>query len=299
MPCEAFEDASYTALRKKLLRSKGSEDQRVFLTVLRSSNDFSDWMKEQVSIEQGESLPILEEALTEAEFQEPPKSTEKQIFDTWKSIAPADACRVTFWGFMTLRHIESGIIQSSFLAINGGSSPTGLERIDRVLKQGNEKDLDSVVRRVLRLMSGLPERGNRSVYVNCPLARAWWRRHLADEICGSTGAVLTDVLKVLGYSQQYWEELINLVVSRNSVLGDVKIRTALIWALSEFVNQEESKHLFQGKAIKRVQRLLGIRLAWQELGVFSTVELKQLSSSWLEHELAPVSTGPPGIALEA
>ena len=73
MPCEAFEDASYTALRKRLLRSKGSEDQREFLTVLRSSNYFSDWMKEQVSIEQGESLPILEEALTEAEFQEPPK----------------------------------------------------------------------------------------------------------------------------------------------------------------------------------------------------------------------------------
>ena len=284
MPYEVFEDASYTALRKKLLRSKGSEDQHEFLIILRSSSDFSDWMRKQVSIEQGESLPMLEEPLTEAEFQEPPKSTEKQIFDTWKSIAPADACRVTFWGFMTLRHIESGIIQSSFMAVNGGASPTGLERIDRALKEGNEKDIDSVVRRVLRLMSGLPEaRGNRSVYVNCPLARAWWRRYLANEICESTGAVLTNVLKVLGYSQQYWEELINLVVSRNSVLGDVKIRTALIWALSEFVNEEEAKHLFQGKAIKRLQRLIGIRLAWQELGVFSTVELKQLSRSWLEH----------------
>ena len=284
MPYEAFEGASYTALRKRLLRCKGSEDQQEFLTVLRSSSDFPDWMRKQVNIEQGESLPILEEPLTEAEFQEPPKSTEKQIFDTWKSIAPADACRVTFWGFMTLRHIESSIIQSSFLAVNGGSSLTGLERIDRALKERNEKDLDSVVRRALRLMSGLPEaRGNRSVYVNCPLARAWWRRYLADEICERTGAVLTNVLKVLGHSQQYWEELINLVVSRNSVLGDVKIRTALIWALSEFVNEDEAKYLFQGKAIKRLQRLIGIRLAWQELGVFSTVELKQLSTSWLEH----------------
>ncbi len=291
MPCEAFEDASYTALRKRLLRSKGSEDQRKFLSVLRSSSDFSEWVRKQVSIEQGESLPVLEEPLTEAEFQEPPKSTEKQIFDTWRSIAPADACRVTFWGLMTLRHVESGIIQSSFLAVNGGPSPAGLERIDRVLKEGNEKDVDSVVRRALRLMSGLPEaRGNRSVYVNCPLARAWWRRYLANEICESTGAVLTDVLKVLGHSQQYWEELINLVVSRNSVLGDVKIRTALIWALSEFVNEEGSKHLFQGKAIKWLQRLIGIRLAWQELGVFSTVELKQLSKTWLEHSLRSQDT---------
>ena len=291
MPCEAFEDASYTALRKRLLRSKGSEDQREFLSVLRSSSDFSEWVRKQVSIEQGESLPVLEEPLTEAEFQEPPKSTEKQIFDTWRSIAPADACRVTFWGLMTLRHVESGIIQSSFLAVNGGPSPAGLERIDRVLKEGNEKDVDSVVRRALRRMSGLPEaRGNRSAYVNCPLARAWWRRYLANEICESTGAVLTDVLKVLGHSQQYWEELINLVVSRNSVLGDVKIRTALIWALSEFVNEEGSKHLFQGKAIKWLQRLIGIRLAWQELGVFSTVELKQLSKTWLEHSFRSQDT---------
>ena len=286
---EAFEDASYTALRKKLLRFKGSEEQREFLTVLRSSSDFSDWMRKQVSLEQGGSLPILDEPLTEAEFQEPPKSTEKQIFDSWKSIAPTDACRVTFWGLMTLRHIESGVIQSSFLAANGGPVPVGLEWIDRVLQEGNEKEVDSVTRRALRVMSGLPEaRGNRSVYVNCTLARTWWRRYLANEVSENTGAVLFDVLKVVGYSQDYWEKLIDFVVSRNSVLGDAKVRTALIWALSELVNKGELKYLFRGKAMTRIQRLVGVRLAWQELGVFSVVELKELMESWLTHRIQKV-----------
>ena len=281
MNYEEFDDASYTSLRKGLLRSKGSGKQRKFLEVLRSSRDYSEWVRAQVDIESGSKLLVLEEAMTESEFKDPPKSTEKQVFESWKSIPPASACRVTFWGFMTLRHIEEGRIQSSFLAANGGTS--GLERIDHALKLEEEderevnKAIDDVVRTVLRRMSGLPEaRGNRSVYVNCPFARAWWRRYLANEVCENTDAKLTDVVKVLGHSQQYWEELISLVVSSNSVLGDSSVRTALVWVLSELVNNKEKEHLFKANELKKIRRLIGIRSAWQELGVFSVEELKGL-----------------------
>lgn len=284
MPYQEFEDASYTALRKKLLRSKGSKDQRIFLSVLLSNSEFLDWIRNQVNIEPGEHLPTLKEPLTESEFKDPPKSTEDQIFNTWQSITPADACRVTFWGFMTLHHVETNRIQSSYLAANGGAFPGGRERIDRVLQEGKEKEIDSIVRTVLRRMSGLPEaRGNRSVYVNCPFARSWWRGYLADEVCENTRATLPDVVKVLRQSQQYWEELITLVVSQNSVLGDVKVRTALIWMLSEIVNEKEKDYLFQRNAIRTIRRLIGIRSAWQELGVFSIEELKEL----IKKELMP------------
>ena len=250
MPYEEFEDASYTELRQNLLRSKGSEYQREFLSVLRSSSEFPDWIRGRVKIEQGESLPILEEPLTESEFKEPPKSTEEWIFDAWESISPADAARVTFWGFMSLRHVEEGRIKSFYLAANGGALTGGLERIDRILKEGNEKEVDSIVRAALRRMSGLPEaRGNRSVYVNCPFARAWWRGYLACEVRETSGAELTNVVKVLTVSQSYWEGLINLVVSRNSVLGDAKVRTALIWALSDLINDEDKKYLFHEKIL--------------------------------------------------
>ena len=286
MDYEQFEDSSYTALRKRLLRAKGSGEQREFLNVLRSSDQLPTWVKEQVGIVSGKKLPILEESLTEAEFKEPPRSTEQQLFEFWKSISPAIACRVTFWGFMTLRHMEEGRIESSFLAASSGSSPSGLERLDRVLNAGDEKEIDATVRTGLRRMSGLPEaRGNRSVYVNCPLARAWWRRYLAGEVCEYTEnkAALKDVAKVLGNSQQYWEELIGLVVSRNSVLGDMKVRAALVWTLSQYVNEEGKNYLFKTKALKKMRRLIGIRSASQELGVFSVEELKEMMETWLMH----------------
>ena len=279
---EEFEDASYTSLRRELIRSKGSDQQREFLSVLRSSSDYSEWMRSRVKTESGEKLPILEENLTEAEFKEPPRSTERQIFEFWKEIPPASACRVTFWGFMTLRHIEEGRIQSSFLAADNKAASGGLERIERVLKTGSEKEIDSAVRAVLRRMGGLPEaRGNKSVYVNCPFARAWWRRYVANEVRENTGAVLRDVIKVLGSSQQYWENLIVFVVSRNSVVGDVKVRTALIWALSEFVDEEKNMYLFQANRLGTMLRLIGIRSAQQELGVFPIEELKELMKNWL------------------
>lgn len=279
---EEFEDASYTSLRRALIKSKGSDQQREFLSVLRSSSDYTEWVRSRVKTESGEELPILEENLTEAEFKEPPRSTERQIFEFWKEIPPASACRVTFWGFMTLRHIEEGRIQSSFLAADNKTASGGLERIERVLKAGSEKEIDATVRTALRRMGGLPEaRGNKSIYVNCSFARAWWRRYVANEVRENTSAVLGDVIKVLGSSPQYWENLIIFVVSRNSIVGDVKVRTALIWALSEFVNEEERRHLFQANRLGTILRLIGIRSALQELGVFPIEELKELMKNWL------------------
>ncbi len=279
---EEFEDASYTSLRRILIKSKGSDQQREFLSILRSSSDYTEWVRSRVKTESGEELPILEENLTEAEFKEPPRSTERQIFEFWKEIPPASACRVTFWGFMTLRHIEEGRIQSSFLAADNKAASGGLERIERVLKAGSEKEIDATVRTALRRMGGLPEaRGNKSVYVNCSFARAWWRRYVANEVRENTSAVLGDVIKVLGSSPQYWENLIIFVVSRNSIVGDVKVRTALIWALSEFVNEEERRHLFQANRLGTILRLIGIRSALQELGVFPIEELKELMKIWL------------------
>ena len=48
-----------------LIRSKGSDEQREFLSVLRSSSDYAGWVRSRVKTESGEELPILEENLTE------------------------------------------------------------------------------------------------------------------------------------------------------------------------------------------------------------------------------------------
>ena len=276
MQYQEFDDGAYTALRKSLLKEKGGPFQKSFVSSLRDKKSFLEYIENKIKITEGEETPCLNERLTESEFKESPKIIEQQLFALLKGIPPANACRVTFWAMVTLRHIKADMIEASFLAANGSSQSSGLERIDQALKQENKTELDRIVRTALRRMSGLPEaRGNRSVYVNCSFARAWWRGYLSEEVCQNTSAKYNNVYKTLSISQDYWEKLIMLVVSRNSVLGDSKVRVALIWALSDLANKWEYGHLFIGKNLEKITRRIGIRSAWQELGVFSIEELRQ------------------------
>ena len=106
-----------------------------------------------------------------------------------------------FGAHLTTRHIEENRIDATSLAAEANVS--GLERIERALAETGEKaaqKIDECVRTVLRRLSGLPERGSRSVIVDCPFARAWWRgRLLSDIVKGddNLSAIVQDVL----YSQ--------------------------------------------------------------------------------------------------
>ena len=276
-PWEEFDDASYTKLKKGLLKRKGSTLQKEFLGALRSRDLFCQWMNARVDHKKGTQLPVSGTRLSESQFSKPPLSTERELFAMWRDVSPAQASRTTFWGLVTLRHIEQGKIDPSFLVYQDGKGKSGRVRLEELLGDGDEKQIDNAVRLALRRMSGLPEaRGMRSVYTNCPFARAWWRCHLAEEVCESSGAERGDVLNVLQKSTEYWEKLIVLVVSQNSVVGDTGVRTALVWALSELVGDKARSQLFTVKGLTQVGRILGIRLAWQELSVLPLEELKVL-----------------------
>ena len=54
---EEFEDASYTSLRRALIKSKGSDQQREFLSVLRSSSDYTEWVRSRVKTESWRGTP--------------------------------------------------------------------------------------------------------------------------------------------------------------------------------------------------------------------------------------------------
>lgn len=273
-----LKDSSYTRLRKQLLRKKGSPLQREFLASLESRELFCRRMEEWVGFEPGDVLPTVVTRLSESQFSKPPLSTEREMFATWHNVLPAQACRTTFWGRVTVWHIEAEKIEPWFLVSQNEKGKGGRVRIEELRRQGSEKDIDDAVRTSLRRMSGLPEaRGAlRSVYADCPLARAWWRCYLATEACERSGANRDDVLNVFRRSTTYWEKLIMLVISRNSVVGDAGVRTALVWALSEFVEDEAWAHLFKAEMLERIARALGIRLAWQELSVLPIRELKEL-----------------------
>lgn len=280
-----LDDASYTELRRELLRKKGSEVQRDFLESLKGSSAFASLIRGRVQFTEGDDPPVLQTQLTESEFVKPPANTEQNFYRTWHDTTPAQASRTTFWGNVMLQNIEAGIIEPCFLISSGTSSVGAMGRIYDVLKAGNEKQIDDLVRRCLRQFSGLPERGARSVYVNCPLAKAWWRCYLAHEICDCSKATFKDIHQVLRRSQEYWERLIVLVVSRNSIVGDSKIRSALVWALSELDDSKAPSDAFVVKGLERIGRAIGIRLAWQELGVLSVPQIKDV----MHKEIIPIT----------
>ena len=280
-----LDDEKYTGLRKALLKQKGSDLQREFLKVARSSDQFLDFVRTQVDTKGEREASVFDERLTEHQYKEPTKDTEQRMYKIWEDVPPETACRVTFWGEVTLRHIENKRIQSSYLAANGGALSGGLERIDKALsKSGNEKEIDNCVRVILRRMSGLPEaRGNISVYVNCPLGCAWWRERFADEVCEfidksslKSKASHDGILNLLRQGQEYWETLVRLVVSRNAVLGDRNVRDVLIWSLSETLKSDKENSVLKSQNLKSLCRLLGVRCAWQELGILEPAELKSL-----------------------
>lgn len=278
-----LDDASYSELRHELLSAKGSEVQRDFLESLKGSSAFSSLIRGKVEFTEGDDPPTIETQLTESEFVKPPASTEQNFYRIWRTITPAQASRTTFWGNVMLQNIEAGRIEPCFLISSGTPSAGAMGRIFDVLRTGNDKQIDDLVRRCLRHFSGLPERGSRSVYVNCPLAKAWWRCYLAYEICDCSQASFKEIHRVLRTSQEYWERLIVLVVSRNSIVGDSKVRSALIWALSELDREKAPDDVFIVKGLERIGRAIGIRLAWQELGVLSVSEIKDVMHEEIIH----------------
>ena len=183
---QEFDDAALTRFRRRLLRTKGGSEQREFLRAVRDDEEFLRIIRNSVTRQGSRDPALCPERLTESEFKQPPANTEADLYNAWSGLTPRIACRTTFWAYLTFRHIEEGRIRGSFLAANGGPGATGLERIDRVLQAEGEsaaKQIDSCVRTVLRRLGGLPEaRGNRSVYVDCPFARAWWRERLVNEV---------------------------------------------------------------------------------------------------------------------
>ena len=275
-----FDDAAFTRFRRKLLRTKGGSEQRGFLQAVRDDEEFLRVIRNSVGTQGSRDAPLCPDILTESEFKQPPAMTEADLYSAWSSLTPRVACRTTFWANLTCRHIESGRIRASYLAANGLPGAGGADRVDRVLQdesEGGAKPVDRCVRTVLRRLGGLPEaRGNKSVYVDCPLARAWWRERLVAEVSGGDPDRAEDVREVTRVTQTYWEELVVLVVSRNSVLGSHEVRNTFILSLADLMAEEDQTPLRIVKNLRAACRMVGAIQASRELSVLDEGELRAL-----------------------
>ena len=271
-------DTEYTWLRKRLLREKGSDAQREFLREVRDGGGFLERLSAIGTVGTVEA-ELVSEPMTENEFKEPPADSEKRLYESWAAVEPATACRSTFWANVTLQHVLKGRIEAVYLAANGGNLPGGAERIDSVLHDTSERGLlqvDSCVRAVLRRLGGLPEiRGNRSVYVDCPFARAWWRERMVEQASRGEDEVAAAVRRIIRISQTYWEKLVDRIVFRNSTFGSENIRNAFVRALAEHLGGNPSSELSRTDGLQRLCRRASAYQGARELSVLTEAELDE------------------------
>lgn len=279
---QEFEDASFTKFRKRLLTKQGSKEfQQEFLGAAQNNSKFLDFIREHVRIEGSKVIDLCPNRLTESEFRMPPINTEVGLYNVWSSLTPRIACRTTFWANVTFRHIENDRIQASYLAASGKSDTSGSRTIDLQLRgqagENRDRDIDRSVRRMLRHLGGLQERGNRSVYVDCPFARAWWREFLVRQaVPRGNPSLMYKVQKLTRLSKDYWEKLVVLVVSRNSVLGSSGIRNSLIISLAELCDKEPDTPLGKASGLLPVCRAISSIQASRELSVLNDDELREI-----------------------
>ncbi len=286
IPHKQLKDSDYTRVRKNLLRTKGGPLQRDFLEAVCNSQTFIHYIRSKISTEGSYELPLSPDPMTEDEFKAPPEDTEIRLYESWSELTPRIACRSTFWANFTCRHIEGQKINAVYLAANGGNLSGGAERIDRALMEtgdGQPKMMDSAVRTVLLRLGGLPEvRGSRSVFVNCPFARAWWREHLVGQIAQGDTSLVAQVRKVIRINQDYWEKLVDRIVSRNSTFGSLKVRNAFLQTLARFIEANPEAALRKPKVLERTCRQITVHQGIRELSILDDDELEDIMNEVID-----------------
>lgn len=277
-----LDEGEYTRLHQNLLAEKGSDFQREFLNAVKDSEDFLSIIDREVSKRDGEDIELFPGPLTEQSFKEPTKDQEQLMFATWNDVSPRTACRISFWAEVTLAHIRYEMMAEPYwLAANGGKTEGGDERIDRALAMRGDSGnrlVDDCVRTVIRRMSGLPHvRGNRSVFVNPSFGRGWWRERLIANILQRPGVEdRQDLLEVVRASQQYWENLVTMIVSRGSVFGSRNVQDALVNSLAKHFKENPDTRLRTANGLTRVLRRFSNAAASREIGVLDFDEIGEI-----------------------
>ena len=286
-----YEGRKIEALRSSLIEKKGSEAQRVLLEACLGRESFFDWVESNLKGgEIGQLVPeVFSRKLDEYEFTGMKYLGEQEASQLWSDVPVIVALRSSFWGIVTVNHIKKGIIEPCYLAsvlrnLKSSVKPiTGVERIEGALGSDDDEEIDHVARTILRKLCGLQEaRGVRSVSCDCPFARAWWRQRILEETVrltmGNEDAMSTTLYK----SKTYWEKLLMLPQmevskSKPSRFGDSKVRTAFIWALSDYDDNPDYKKLFRSDGLidKCMRKFISMSLE-REFGVFEIEELKNI-----------------------
>lgn len=160
------------------------------------------------------------------DLREPSIDLERELAAAWREhVRPRLAAQPLFWLLCHIEWIEQGCFGV------GGS------RLAQAFTAGHrDKTREGRTRNFLRRTGGLPVvRGNVSVFSDCPLARAWWRRRLAEEVERTTRRRIARSVahEVFHSNRTAWEELVMASLRRATAINQPRARAAIVWQLNE------------------------------------------------------------------
>ena len=205
----------------------------------------SRYLRTQLDLEPDEkieTLPFPRRALTPDEYREPPVELEEELGNAWKSVLEGLrglSSSPLFWLLCHVAWIEEGRIGD-----NGSS-------LEQALLSGTNAR-EGQTRNFLRRTGGIPHvRGNTSVFSDCPLARAWWRFHLAYEVDKTTGGKIDreSAHRLFHRHNQSWETLVMLSLRRITAINQPHARAALAHHLKIRV---QTNGRFNAKDVKAI-----------------------------------------------
>ncbi len=291
MNIKRYNSAALTSFKKSLIRKKGDSSQKTLLENAKNyeNHDFVSWLDEQiVHYGNGITAPIkgdIDAALPDmpklsaSEFINPPESTIHNWFSTWRTLQISDAANSSVWAYITRQMIAEGKLRPYDLMLSAadkGDEFAGKHKIENALapnvsEEEKSKRMDKCVRNFLRRLCGLyEERGTRSLYQNCPFAKAWWQCHIAESVKSTDKIINADKVVSLFQKKPVWEQLSDKIATRLTVLGDENIRNGIIMFLTE--NNRDAYHKIP--PLRDLLTSVGIMTTWCALGYFPPEQVK-------------------------
>ena len=296
MTIRRYHDRAFRDFQNAALAEKGGEYQVEILGNARDlcGAEFVSWMEEEIrktlspdaaveSIFDGERdmrIPDQPRKFEQGDFKQLTSTTANILWDAWKDENPGMLCSPSVWGYITSRFIMAERIKPSWLMSSNSSQSTGEAEIAKALGETGEKRnkvIDGCVRAFLRRLSGIHERGTRSLYQDCPIALTWWQRYIADEVSRDIRIDRGEVFELIR-SPNLWVLLTDKMASKLTVIGDRNVRGGLIMFLLELGEKDAKKHL--DSLIKHI----GVMSGWRALGFFDPAEMRDI----IDEEIYPL-----------
>ena len=264
-----LEQAQKSLLPTRDSGRRGGDEQRAFLGLAASDDaGFCSFVRSW-GLRSGTPPPVTAAQLSERELVDPPWSTERAIAATWANLPVNLGARPETWTRIHVEMIEQGRIKSSFLATNGNGE-SGKGRIALALRGDDPQQIDACVRTVLRRLGGVIEaRANRTAYLDCPLARAWWRHRYAVEAHETFSAHPVQALSAALRPAFRWEALVEAMVSKLTVIGDRAIRPAVVQCLADGAGESS-------RDVADMLSWIGRRTTVQALGALGPDHVRRL-----------------------